>query len=143
MTDADLTVFTTRHWKVILRADDQTYLGRAVVVCKRSVPSIPDLTEAEWRDLQAVITTYEDACIDAFGATMFNWTCLMNDAYQHHPFDPQVHWHVRPRYEQSVTFAGQIFNDTQFGHHYERRTNRAVSDEVAKEIVAALQRVVS
>jgi diadenosine tetraphosphate (Ap4A) HIT family hydrolase len=140
MNEADYTILETDHWRVILRTDDQTYLGRTVVVCKRVVPSLPELTEEEWTDLKQVMTSYEAACKKAFGATMFNWTCLMNDAYQHLPPDPSVHWHVRPRYKQLVQFAGETFEDTAFGHHYERRTNRHVSDDVAKEIIQAIKK---
>lgn len=140
MTNTESIILETDHWQVILRTDDQTYLGRAVVVCKRVVPALPELTAAEWADLKKVMTIYETACKKAFGATMFNWTCLMNDAYQHQPPDPAVHWHVRPRYKQSVELAGQKFEDTKFGHHYERKTNRTVSNEVAKEMMERLKR---
>lgn len=139
MTESERTIFETPYWKVILRIDDQTYLGRAVVVCTRSVPSLPELTAAEWTDLKQVITGYEAACKLAFGATMFNWTCLMNEAYQHQPPDPQVHWHVRPRYEKTVNIAGELFTDERYGHHYERKTNRLVPDKVAQKIIDAIR----
>lgn len=140
MTTAEPTIFETPHWKVILRTDDQTYLGRAVVVCARPVGSLPALTDDEWYDLKDTIRRYEAACAAAFGATMFNWTCLMNEAYQHTPPDPQVHWHVRPRYGAPVAFAGETFTDGSFGHHYERKTNRAVTSEVATAIMNALRK---
>lgn len=139
MNDANTNILETDYWQVILRADDQTYLGRAVVVCKRIVSSLPELTKEEWADLKEVMTSYEAACKKAFSATMFNWICLMNEAYQHQPPDPSVHWHVRPRYKQPVKFAGEIFEDVKFGHHYERKTNRKVGDEVAKKISVALK----
>lgn len=143
MTDVELTIFETLHWKVLLRADDQTYLGRAAVVCKRLAHSIPELTDEEWADLKRVIARYEAACKQTFGATMFNWSCLMNEAYQHQPPVPHVHWHVRPRYMKPVTLAGLKFTDEKFGHHYERKTNREVSDQAAKEIIAELKKPIA
>ncbi len=142
MTDAERTIFETLYWTICLRTDDQEYLGRAVVVCKRAVASIPELTADEWSDLQQVMKKYEYACVNGLGATMFNWTCLMNEAYQHQLPDPLVHWHVRPRYAKSVKIGGETFTDERFGHHYERKTDRAVSDDVAKEILRVLKKCI-
>ena len=140
MTDTERTILDTPYWKMLLRTDDQEYLGRAVLVCKRTVPSIADLSKEEWQDLHDVMSCYERACIHGFGASVVNWSCLMNLSYQHQPPDPQVHWHIRPRYAKPVTIAGEIFTDKQFGHHYERKTERAVSDDAAKEIITTLKK---
>jgi len=70
---------------------------------------------------------------------MFNWGCLMNDAYQITPPNPQVHFHFRPRYDREVSFAGEKFIDPNFGHHYIREPKRLVSDGIRQKIVKAIQ----
>ncbi|MEK7636945.1 MAG: HIT family protein [Patescibacteria group bacterium] len=135
----DLVIFETTHWKIILNVEDQTYLGRSVVVCKRAAATLSDLTDAEWSDFHEVVKKFEAAATKAFDATMFNWTCLMNEAYRHDPPDPRVHWHVRPRYKKAVTFAGQEFTDDKFGHHYDRKTSLSVTAETAGKISEAIR----
>lgn len=136
----EFPLFETKHWRVILRDDDQTYLGRSVVVSKEPCPSLSDLAYEQWIDLVNVIRQFEGACRVTFGAKLFNWSCLMNLAYQNDPPDPLVHWHVRPRYSKPVTFAGETFTDEEFGKHYARGTDRQVKPEVARQIVAAIQK---
>jgi diadenosine tetraphosphate (Ap4A) HIT family hydrolase len=130
-------IFETDYWNVFL-SEDQTYLGRNVVELKRVCPSLSDLTNEEFADLHQVIKRYEAAVKKAFGATLCNWTCLMNHAYQQKPYTPHVHWHGRPRYEKPVEFAGLIFEDKEFGYHYERKTNREVPEEVQDKIIEAI-----
>ena len=133
-------ILETKYWKVELNTSDQTNLGRAYITAKRNVDAMSDLTNEEWIDFGAVVKKLEAACKKAFGATMFNWTCLMNNAYQNDPPNPHVHWHFRPRYNHPVEFAGEIFTDDAFGHHYERGTERKVNDGVAKKIVEEIQK---
>ena len=139
MTEAELTIFETDHWKVVLNVEDQTYLGRSVVVCKRAAASLSDLTEEEWSDFHQAVKIFELSAKRGLGVTMFNWTCMMNAAYQQAPPDAHVHWHVRPRYNHPVDFGGEHWIDENFGHHYERKTNREISDQVAKDIMAELK----
>lgn len=125
--------FTSTSWDMFL-SDDQTCLGRIALVLNRHAESISALTTEEWKDLHAAMKKFEDASKKAFGATMLNWTCLMNAAYKEKPATPHVHWHGRPRYEHEVKFAGEVFVDKAFGRHYENNVARKVSPEVAKAI---------
>ncbi len=132
-------ILETTYWKVELNNYDQTNLGRSYVTAKRDVGSMSDLSQEEWLDFGEVVKKLESACTRAFGATMFNWTCLMNLAYQNDPPNPHVHWHFRPRYKSSVSFASETFEDHAFGKHYERGTERKVSDEMATNITLAIK----
>ncbi len=104
----------TQFWRIVLNPN-QFYLGRSVVLLKRPCGELSQVTEPEWRELREIIVQMESAGKKAFGATMLNWSCLMNLAYQNSPPDPQVHWHFLPRYSNSVTFAGLTFTDESFG----------------------------
>ncbi len=135
----DNVIFETEYWNVFL-SDEQTYLGRAVIELKRVSPNLSDVTEAEFADLHEVIKKYESAAAKAFGATMFNWSCLMNNAYQKKPPTPHVHWHCRPRYDHEVTFEGETFIDPNFGEHYDRAAKRVISKELEQKIIQALNK---
>ncbi len=139
----DYTILETTLWTVSLDRVDQYYLGRSFVTTKRHVENLSDLTAAEWTELHDVIIRTERALRTGLGATMFNWSCLTNNAFQTKPFHPHVHWHLRPRYEKPVTLRGEVFVDAEFGHHYAKQTNRTVSDEFAREIVKRIQQALS
>jgi len=133
-------IFESKHWKVEL-SGEQLYLGRSYAICKTKRQSLSELTDEEFFDLHAVIKKYEKLLKKTFGATLFNWTCLMNHAYREKPHTPQVHFHVRPRYENDVNLTKLCFKDPNFGDHYhltETMTNR-VSEAVYSKILNTLK----
>lgn len=123
----------TTHWNVFLMKD-QHYLGRCVIVAKRKVANMTDLLDDEWLDFAKLVKKLEAALKKAFNATLFNWTCLMNNAYQNNPPDPQVHWHFKPRYAKEVIFEGIRWVDEEFGYHYKNGTLREVPEQVFVKI---------
>ncbi len=133
-TDTSL-IFETTYWKIYLNPE-QTYLGRCIVSLKRrDCPDLRNLTSEELLDFLEVVKKLENACRQAFNATMFNWACLMNLSYQNTPPNPHVHWHFRPRYNHPVIFSELEFTDPDFGQHYNRAAKREISDEVKKQII--------
>ena len=73
---------------------------------------------------------------------MFNWTCLMNNAYQEPSPNPHVHWHFRPRYKHAVNINGVEFNDSEFGHHYSRERNQTVTPETKQKILSKIKNLI-
>jgi len=131
-------IHETSYWRVVL-AFEQSYLGRCLVVLKRHCGDLAELRPEEWSDFAELVKKLESALRKAFGATMFNWTCLMNNAYQHDPPNPHVHWHFRPRYDHEVKFAGVVFRDPGFGHHYDRMRVQRVSEDVKRKIIEEIK----
>ncbi|HAP37451.1 hypothetical protein A2574_03765 [Candidatus Shapirobacteria bacterium RIFOXYD1_FULL_38_32] len=127
-------VTSSDHWNVFLN-NEQACLGRMVVVAKRHVPSLGELTQQEQLDFFKLVKILEDSVKTAFGASLSNWSCLMNDAYQEEDPRPHVHWHLRPRYKNNVELNGQTFSDPEFGHHYSRERKFNVDDITVKIIV--------
>lgn len=115
--DKKYMLFQTEAWEIFL-ADKQDYIGRCILVCKRHVKSLYDLSAREWMDLKNVIDKLEQGLAAAFGATMFNWSCLMNDFYKSDNPNPHLHLHVRPRYKNPVIMDDKVFLDEEFAHHY-------------------------
>lgn len=52
-----------------------------------------------------------------FDATMFNFACLMNNAYKDNEI-PHVHFHFVPRYKNALKLFGKIYKDKHFGYNF-------------------------
>ncbi|MDZ7786418.1 MAG: HIT family protein [Candidatus Saccharibacteria bacterium] len=134
-------IFETDKWVATL-AFDQGYLGRAYITLKEHKGDLKDLSEEEWLEFSKVLKKYEAGVRKAFNAEMFNWTCLMNNAYQTQPSQPHIHWHVRPRYSTEIEFKGKTYSDPEFAHHYDRNqknlVNSGVLDAINEEIKSCL-----
>ena len=137
-------ILETPFWIVKLN-EDQQYLGRSTIVLKRDCGALSDLTQEEGQDFLTLVKRLETLLKTTFNATMFNWTCLMNDSYKSTPPDPQVHWHVRPRYDHPVEFAGETFTDPNFAHHYlrGREDKKVLSEELFEKVVLELKKGLS
>lgn len=108
--------FETKYWKIVL-VDDQRYLGRLVIKTKEPRQSLPELSQEEQLDFFSLAAKLESFFKEKIGATMFNYSCLMNNAYRDGE-TPHVHFHFRPRYKNPITVLGQEFTDPNFGEHY-------------------------
>ena len=120
MNEKDL-IYRTPHWEVRLNPN-QKYLGRCVVILRRPCPRLAEVTEQETLAFTEIVRNLETLVQKTFGAAMFNWACAMNHAYQNNPPNPQVHWHLIPRYDRPIEFGGKAFTDEKFGY-------RSVSDQ--------------
>lgn len=122
-------------------ADEQDYIGRCILVPKRHCGSLPELTEDEWDELRDLIGKVE-ACLKAvLGATVCNWSALLNSFYKDSTPNPHLHIHVRPRYAQPVVLPnGHTYADSEFGHHYAVHKIGAIPAEDREEVFALLKK---
>jgi diadenosine tetraphosphate (Ap4A) HIT family hydrolase len=135
---AKAELLTSKFWRVSL-AQDQGYLGRCFVTLRGHKGSLSELTDDEWQDYIHIVRRLEQACKVGLGASLSNWTCLMNHAYKERPAYPHVHWHFRPRYEKPAVINGVTFEDPDFGHHYDRRQERTVDGPTFQAIINAIK----
>ena len=102
--DADnLTLFRTEHWTVLVRKAQVT-LGTLVLAANRNFISASEFTQDELLELPQVVGRLENALTEAFAYDKINYLMLMM-------VDPDVHFHVLPRYESARSFAGSEFRD--------------------------------
>jgi diadenosine tetraphosphate (Ap4A) HIT family hydrolase len=134
----DTLIYQTKFWKIDL-SDNQYYLGRCYVSLKRQCPALSQLTKEEMLDFFEIAKKLEPALKKAFGSTMFNWTCLMNNAYKSENPKPQVHFHFKPRYNHKVNFEGEVFEDKEFAHHYDHKAKKEVSEEIMRKIIEKIK----
>lgn len=117
----------SEYWEVYL-ADKQDYIGSCILVLKRHCESLSRLSDEEWAELKVLIEKLETAISNSLGATMFNWSCLMNDFYKSSNPNPHLHIHVRPRYLSPITINGKTFIDEEFAHHYDNHKQNKLSE---------------
>ena len=98
-----LTVTETVHWVLSVRPQQVT-LGSMVLSAKRNVLSFAELTETQSRDMAKLLGEAERRVKTGWGAVRINVLCLMMK-------DPLLHFHIFPRYDCPVVFAGEEWRD--------------------------------
>lgn len=91
------------NWVVLLRPKQVT-LGTVVIANKSKATFLGEINETEWSEFSLVAREVELALINTFGAEKFNYLALMMK-------DPNVHFHVAPRYSKPVIFENETFED--------------------------------
>ena len=135
--DPDI-IYKTKYWRVAI-SELQTYIGCCRIELKRHCEDLAEVKPSEWREFFKIIKTNERALRKSFGATMFNWACLMNIAYQKVPPHPHIHWLMVPRYARKVNFAGTVFEDLEFGDHYTITRRPKISNRARQKILEKIK----
>lgn len=90
-------------WSVLLRPVQVT-LGSLVLVCREPVGHFGEISAQASTELGHAVSAIESALGQAFSFDRINYLMLMM-------VDPDVHFHVLPRYETERTFAGTAYRD--------------------------------
>lgn len=91
------------YWSVQLRPKQAT-LGSLVAICNESVRSFGQLSAEAFVELKQVTAEMEAALGSCFGYAKLNYLMLMMT-------DPDVHFHVLPRYPEAQQFREISFAD--------------------------------
>ena len=91
------------YWVVLLR-NDQVTLGSLVVAEKSPATSLSAVAPHALTELASIAGDVETAFARTFQPDKFNYLMLMM-------VDPNVHFHVLPRYSSSRKCAGVTFED--------------------------------
>lgn len=91
------------HWLVLLRPAQVT-LGSLVLVCKEAASRFGEIGTAAGSELVTAVSRIEKALAEAFEYDKINYLMLMM-------VDPDVHFHVLPRYASERGFGGETFRD--------------------------------
>ena len=94
---------TYQHWSLLLRPAQVT-LGALVLVAHEPVSAFSQLGRESFTELHTVTRDVEQSLKRAFEYEKINYLMLMM-------VDPDVHFHVIPRYSGTREFAGQEFID--------------------------------
>lgn len=92
------------HWVVLLRPQQVT-IGSLVLAAKSEATHLGELSGEEWAEFAQVSKEIEELLVKVFGAEKFNYLALMMK-------DPNVHFHLIPRYSKPVSLSGKEHTDT-------------------------------
>lgn len=125
-------ILETDHWALLLRPAQVT-IGSLVLISKSGATAFPDLSPEAFADLRQVCHSLESALKGAFACDKINYLMLMM-------MDPHVHFHVLPRYREPVTLGGLAFEDRAWPGPPDLGQTLPVGDDMAAEILTAIQR---
>jgi len=129
----DTLVKEYKHWVLLLRPQQAT-LGALVLVCKDPAVAFSQISAAAFTELKEITIALETPFKQGFSYDKINYLMLMM-------VDPDVHFHVLPRYAATRTFSGQDFFD--FGWPGPPDLSRAnpVDMNMQHDILAALRTI--
>jgi diadenosine tetraphosphate (Ap4A) HIT family hydrolase len=90
-------------WTILLRPVQVT-LGSLVLVCREPIAHFGQMSAEASGELTQAVAAIESALGSAFSYDKINYLMLMM-------VDPDVHFHVLPRYEAERQFEGKAFRD--------------------------------
>jgi diadenosine tetraphosphate (Ap4A) HIT family hydrolase len=102
--DPDTRIAQSACWTVLLRPRQPT-LGSLVLVCREPVQQFSAASAEAFADLGQVVKGVESMLKQVVGYERINYLMLMM-------VDPDVHFHVIPRYSVARQHAGVQFPDT-------------------------------
>lgn len=121
-------IHSFQYWSVLLRPAQAT-LGALVLIAHEPAKAFSELSAASFTEMHAVINQIEFTLTKAFQYDKINYLMLMM-------VDPDVHFHIIPRYAQTRLFADTAFVDAgwpavpQLGHINE-------TDETINQVIIA------
>ena len=85
-----MILYKGKYWQIIFGDWCQEFVGYCIFSSDKE--SLSELSREEWEELGFLEKKLELVCKKVFGATMFNFACLMNNAYRDNE-KPHVHYH--------------------------------------------------
>lgn len=133
---SDYTLFETEFWIWSLRPVQGT-VGAGVLSLKRECPVLSEVTKEEFADMKQAVNVIEETLKKTFQYDIMNYLMLMM-------VDKQVHYHVFPRYEQSVELNGRTYKDQNWpkppelaGEKLSDDEMNTIADEIKKNLGAS------
>lgn len=125
-------IFESPHWALLLRPVQVT-LGSLVLISTSEATAVSHLSREAFEDLQTVSKALETALGGAFGYDKLNYLALMM-------VDPQVHFHILPRYSRRVSFAGMNFEDPAWPGPPDLSLTQEIDGAMADKVTAEIRR---
>jgi diadenosine tetraphosphate (Ap4A) HIT family hydrolase len=126
--DPATRIAQTDRWTVLLRPKQPT-LGSLVLVCREPVQAFADVSAQAFVELQGVVRTIEATLRDVVAYERINYLMLMM-------VDPDVHFHVIPRYDGERAHGGHTFKDAGWPGPPALASHVALSEEEAAALAA-------
>jgi diadenosine tetraphosphate (Ap4A) HIT family hydrolase len=109
-----MELYKGKYWEVIFVDWCQEFVGQCIVSSNKE--SLSNLANEEWQEIGKIEKELERVCKKLFNATMFNFACLMNNAYKDNE-KPHVHFQFIPRYKNELDLFNKKYVDRHFGYN--------------------------
>jgi diadenosine tetraphosphate (Ap4A) HIT family hydrolase len=119
------------HWVTMIRLEQIT-VGSLVVAAKSSANNLGELSSEVWAEFATVSSDLESWLTNAFNAKKFNYLAFMMS-------DPNVHFHVIPRYDVALNIDGKDFIDPDWPRKTEQQ-EMAMSEKEKQIIKESIMR---
>jgi diadenosine tetraphosphate (Ap4A) HIT family hydrolase len=119
------------HWLVLLRPAQVT-LGSLVLVCREEARRFGEISPDAGAELPRAAARIEAALAAAFQPDKLNYLMLMM-------VDPDVHFHVIPRYAAERRYGGQRFTDPFWPGPPDLRTQQELPDALRARLIEDLR----
>jgi diadenosine tetraphosphate (Ap4A) HIT family hydrolase len=121
-------VAETDRWLVLVRPQQPTF-GSLVLVCKEDAKAFSDLSATAFADLKTAVDGVEALLRHTVAYERINYLMLMM-------VDPDVHFHVLPRYSGERSHGGHVFKDAGWPGPPALASHVALSEEEAQALAA-------
>ena len=115
-----MILYKSDNWEVVFVDWCQEFPGQCILSSNNE--SLSDLSNDEWIELGILEKELERVCKKLFNSTMFNFACLMNNAYRDNE-KPHVHFHFIPRYKYKLKLFNKTYQDKHFGYNFWKWAN--------------------
>jgi diadenosine tetraphosphate (Ap4A) HIT family hydrolase len=129
--DPETRIAQTERWSILARPKQVT-LGSLVLVCREPVRAFSDLSAEAFMELGGVVRGVERTLRDLVAYERINYLMLMM-------VDPDVHFHVIPRYPDTRTFLGVEYRDAGWPGPPALDRGVDLDDKARDALVAALR----
>lgn len=109
-----MELYKGKYWCVIFEEWCQEFVGQCIISSDKE--NLSELSNEEWIELGLIEKELERVCKKLFNTTMFNFACLMNDAYKNNE-KSHVHFHFIPRYKETLNLFNKEYKDKHFGYN--------------------------
>ena len=113
-------LYRGKYFNVVFGNWCQEFVGYCILSSDKE--SLSELEPEAWEELGKLEKELERICKKIFGTTMFNFACLMNNAYKDNE-KPHVHYHFVPRYKNDLKLFNKISKDKHFGYNFWKWSN--------------------
>lgn len=118
---------------MVLLRPMQVTLGSLILICKEEAHAFSNISAMAFEELPRVIVDIEKSLKEKFQYDIINYMMLMM-------VDPQVHFHIFPRYEKERSFADKTCLDTGWPGVPELSHLIEFSDQEREELVLQLKK---
>ena len=122
-----------QHWAVVLRPQQVT-LGSLVLICREDATAFSQISVEAFSEFPEIIREIEASVSRAFTYNKINYLMLMM-------VDPEVHFHVIPRYDTARTFSQKQFLDHGWPGPPALKSPNTTSLEFNQEILTHLKNI--